>query len=97
MLKASAGGGGKGMRLCEDEARFKAAYDGARREAGAAFGDETVYLEKAIVRPRHVEVQVFALQNHGAGARPRVHRDPGVLTLDLHHLPLHREFERGVA
>jgi acetyl-CoA carboxylase biotin carboxylase subunit len=60
MLKAAAGGGGKGMRLIEGEAKFAAAFDGARREAKAAFGDDTVYLEKAILRPRHVEVQVFA-------------------------------------
>jgi acetyl-CoA carboxylase, biotin carboxylase subunit len=60
MLKAAAGGGGKGMRLVEGEAKLVAAYDGARREAKAAFGDDAVYLEKAIVRPRHVEIQVFA-------------------------------------
>jgi acetyl-CoA carboxylase biotin carboxylase subunit len=60
MLKAAAGGGGKGMRLCESEAKFTALYDGARREAKAAFGDDAVYLEKAVIRPRHVEVQVFA-------------------------------------
>jgi acetyl-CoA carboxylase biotin carboxylase subunit len=60
MLKAAAGGGGKGMRLVDGEAKFVAAYDGARREAKAAFGDDAVYLERAIVRPRHVEIQVFA-------------------------------------
>jgi acetyl-CoA carboxylase biotin carboxylase subunit len=62
MLKAAAGGGGKGMRLVDNigDAKFTAAYDGARREAKSAFGDDAVYLEKAIVRPRHVEVQVFA-------------------------------------
>jgi acetyl-CoA carboxylase, biotin carboxylase subunit len=60
MLKAAAGGGGKGMRLVESDAKFTAAYDGARREAKAAFGDDAVYLEKAILKPRHVEVQVFA-------------------------------------
>ena len=60
MLKASAGGGGKGMRLCESEAKFAAALEGARREALSAFGDDAVYLEKAIIRPRHVEIQVFA-------------------------------------
>ena len=59
MLKAAAGGGGKGMRLVDDEARFAAAYSGAQREAKSAFGDDTVYLEKAVIRPRHVEVQVF--------------------------------------
>jgi acetyl-CoA carboxylase biotin carboxylase subunit len=64
MLKAAAGGGGKGMRLVESEAKFTAAFDGAKREAKAAFGDDAVYLEKAIVRPRHVEIQVFA-DTHG--------------------------------
>ncbi len=59
MLKAAAGGGGRGMRLCESEAKFLAAFDGARREAKAAFGDDTVYLERAVLRPRHVEIQVF--------------------------------------
>ncbi len=60
MLKASAGGGGKGMRLVEDEKKFVAAYQGAQREAKSAFGDDAVYLEKAVIRPRHVEIQVFA-------------------------------------
>jgi len=60
MLKAAAGGGGKGMRLVETEAKLVAAYDGAKREAKSAFGDDAVYLEKAIVRPRHVEFQIFA-------------------------------------
>jgi acetyl-CoA carboxylase, biotin carboxylase subunit len=60
MLKASAGGGGKGMRLVEDEKKFVAAYQGAQREAKSAFGDDAVYLEKAVLRPRHVEIQVFA-------------------------------------
>src|ERR1700759_1172926 len=60
MLKASAGGGGKGMRLVEDDKKFVAAYQGAQREAKGAFGDDAVYLEKAVIRPRHVEIQVFA-------------------------------------
>jgi len=62
MLKASAGGGGKGMRLVDDEKKFVAAYQGAQREAKSAFGDDAVYLEKAVLRPRHVEIQVFADQ-----------------------------------
>ena len=65
LIKASAGGGGKGMRLVADEAALPAAFDGARREARGAFGDDTVYLEKAISRPRHVEIQVFA-DRHGS-------------------------------
>ena len=64
MLKAAAGGGGKGMRLVDGEEKLEAALAGAQREAKAAFGDDTVYLEKAIVRPRHVEIQVFG-DEHG--------------------------------
>ena len=60
LLKAAAGGGGKGMRLVAEEGELEAAFDAARREAQNAFGDGTVYIEKAILRPRHVEVQVFA-------------------------------------
>ena len=70
MLKASAGGGGKGMRLVDDETKFVAAYQGAQREAKSAFGDDAVYLEKAVIRPRHVEIQVFA-DTHG-NVRPPV-------------------------
>jgi acetyl-CoA carboxylase biotin carboxylase subunit len=64
LIKAAAGGGGKGMRLVASGEHFEAAFDGARREAAGAFGDDTVYVEKAIIRPRHVEVQVFA-DEHG--------------------------------
>jgi acetyl-CoA carboxylase biotin carboxylase subunit len=59
LIKAAAGGGGKGMRLVAAESEFTAAFDGARREATSAFGDGTVYLEKAIQRPRHIEIQIF--------------------------------------
>ena len=64
LIKASAGGGGKGMRLVREQADFALAFDSARREARGAFGDDTVYLEKAIMQPRHVEIQVFA-DSHG--------------------------------
>ena len=64
MLKASAGGGGKGMRLVREAAELKAAYRAARSEAGASFSDDTVYLEKFVDRPRHVEIQVLA-DEHG--------------------------------
>ena len=64
LLKASAGGGGKGMRLCDSEEGVLRAFDSARREALAAFGDDTVYVEKALIRPRHVEIQVLA-DRHG--------------------------------
>jgi acetyl-CoA carboxylase biotin carboxylase subunit len=60
MLKASAGGGGKGMRLVESEREMRSAFDAARSEALASFGDDAVYIEKAIVRPRHIEIQVFS-------------------------------------
>jgi acetyl-CoA carboxylase, biotin carboxylase subunit len=64
LIKAAAGGGGKGMRLVAGDGEFTGAFDGARREATAAFGDGTVYLEKAIQRPRHIEIQVFG-DHHG--------------------------------
>jgi acetyl-CoA carboxylase, biotin carboxylase subunit len=64
MLKASAGGGGKGMRLVADESELRSAYEGSRSEAKASFGDDDVYIEKAVVRPRHIEIQVFS-DKHG--------------------------------
>jgi acetyl-CoA carboxylase biotin carboxylase subunit len=60
MLKASAGGGGKGMRLVASEDELKSAFETAQSEASAAFGDPEIYLEKAIERPRHIEIQIFA-------------------------------------
>jgi len=65
MVKAAAGGGGRGMRLVVDEAALPAAIQAARGEARNAFGSDELILEKAIVRPRHVEVQVLA-DAHGA-------------------------------
>jgi acetyl-CoA carboxylase biotin carboxylase subunit len=62
MLKAAAGGGGRGMRLVDSDEKLEAALSGARREAKGAFADDTVYLEKAIVRARHIEMQVFGDQ-----------------------------------
>jgi len=64
MVKAAAGGGGKGMRLVEREADLANAWQSARSISRQAFGDDTVYLEKAMVRPRHVEIQVLA-DTHG--------------------------------
>ena len=58
MLKATAGGGGKGMRLVNDESGFKKAWDDARQEAGAAFGNDGLYLEKFVEEPRHIEIQI---------------------------------------
>ena len=60
LIKATAGGGGKGMREVHDPADLEAQYQAARTEAGAAFGNDGVYLEKLVLRPRHVEVQVLA-------------------------------------
>ena len=59
MIKAVAGGGGRGMRLVADAASFPEMLRGARSEAQGAFGDATVILERAIVEPRHIEIQVF--------------------------------------
>jgi acetyl-CoA/propionyl-CoA carboxylase, biotin carboxylase, biotin carboxyl carrier protein len=64
LIKPSAGGGGKGMRLVEDPARLREALVGARREAGSSFGDDTLFLERFVLRPRHIEVQVLA-DTHG--------------------------------
>lgn len=64
MIKASAGGGGKGMRIVRKPDDLASAVEAGRREAGSAFGDETVYLEKYLEKPRHIEFQVLA-DNHG--------------------------------
>ena len=64
MLKAAAGGGGKGLRLVASAQELATALARARSEALGAFGDERVYLEKAITRPRHIEIQVLA-DHHG--------------------------------
>ena len=64
MVKASAGGGGRGMRLVDDPAKLERALKTARSEAKNAFGDDRLILERAVVRPRHVEIQVFA-DSHG--------------------------------
>src|SRR5690606_22937136 len=64
LSKGSAGGGGKGMRIVESAAQFDAMLASCRREAGNAFGDDTVLVERYVVRPRHIEIQVFA-DTHG--------------------------------
>ncbi len=60
ILKASAGGGGKGMRIVRERSELLSSYNMARTEAGAAFGDDTMYMEKYIENPRHIEVQIVA-------------------------------------
>ncbi len=60
LVKPSAGGGGKGMRVVHDAAELPAALVSARREAAAAFGDDTLFLERFVLNPRHIEVQVVA-------------------------------------
>jgi acetyl-CoA carboxylase biotin carboxylase subunit len=64
LIKAVAGGGGKGMRRVESKSEFAAALEGAKREAASAFGDDRVLIEKYVARPRHIEMQIFA-DNHG--------------------------------
>jgi len=58
ILKATAGGGGRGMRIVKEEKEFKKAWDDARQESGAAFGNDGLYLEKFIEEPKHIEIQV---------------------------------------
>jgi 3-methylcrotonyl-CoA carboxylase alpha subunit len=64
LIKASAGGGGKGMRVVEKPVEFAAALESARREARASFGDDRVIIEAYLQRPRHIEIQIFA-DSHG--------------------------------
>lgn len=63
-VKAVAGGGGRGMRKVDDQSELAAAIEQAMKEAGGAFGDSRVFLEQAVVRPRHIEIQILA-DNHG--------------------------------
>ena len=60
IVKAAGGGGGRGMRVVRSEAELESALESARREAAAAFGDDRVYLERLVERPRHVEIQLLA-------------------------------------
>ncbi|MGI8697134.1 MAG: acetyl/propionyl/methylcrotonyl-CoA carboxylase subunit alpha [Mycobacteriales bacterium] len=69
LIKPSAGGGGKGMRLVRADAEFADAVAGARREATASFGDDTLLVEHHLQRPRHIEIQVFA-DTRGAVTHP---------------------------
>jgi acetyl-CoA carboxylase biotin carboxylase subunit len=62
MLKAAAGGGGKGMRQVTSEAELQSAFEAAQSEAASAFGNSDVYVEKVVEKPRHIEIQIFADQ-----------------------------------
>jgi 3-methylcrotonyl-CoA carboxylase alpha subunit len=64
LIKAVAGGGGKGMRRVDESAQFDAALESCRREAASSFGDDRVLIEKYVLTPRHIEVQVFG-DSHG--------------------------------
>ena len=73
MVKAVAGGGGKGMRVVHGAADLPSAIRAARSEAGAAFGDSAIYLERRLERPRHIEVQLLA--DHHGTVLPFVERE----------------------
>lgn len=64
LIKAASGGGGKGMQVVREAGQFVEAYNTARSEAKANFGDDTVYIEKYLEKPRHIEIQVFG-DSHG--------------------------------
>ncbi|MBI1301293.1 MAG: acetyl-CoA carboxylase biotin carboxylase subunit [Alphaproteobacteria bacterium] len=66
LIKAASGGGGKGMQVVHEAGAFKEAFNTARSEAMANFGDDTVYIEKYLQNPRHIEIQVFG-DKHGNG------------------------------
>jgi acetyl-CoA carboxylase, biotin carboxylase subunit len=62
IVKATAGGGGRGMRVIKNESEFQKAWDDARMESGAAFGNDGLYLEKFVEEPRHIEIQIIGDQ-----------------------------------
>lgn len=66
IIKATAGGGGRGMKVANDDSELKVALSTARTEAGAAFGNEAVYIEKYLAKPRHIEIQVLGDGKGGA-------------------------------
>ncbi len=66
LIKAASGGGGRGMKVARDSTELEHAYITARTEAGAAFGDDIVYMEKYLEKPRHIEIQILGDGNGGA-------------------------------
>ena len=64
MIKASAGGGGKGMRIAHDDAEAREGFGSSKNEAAASFGDDRIFIEKFVTQPRHIEIQVLA-DSHG--------------------------------
>src|SRR5207245_3693198 len=64
MLKAAAGGGGKGMRQVAAESELRSSFEAVQSEAAAAFGDSEIYVEKVVEKPRHIEIQIFG-DTHG--------------------------------
>ena len=86
-VKAVAGGGGRGMRRVDDQARLREAVDACMREADGAFGDPTVFIEQAVVEPRHIEVQILA---DGTG------RDDGTIHLFERDCSVQRRHQKVV-
>ena len=64
MIKAAAGGGGRGMRVVHDPELLANEFNAARNEARTAFGDDTIFIEKFVANPKHIEIQIVA-DNHG--------------------------------
>ncbi len=91
IIKASAGGGGRGMRIAWDERQLKASFGIAQAEAGAAFNNDAVYLEKYIVKPRHIEFQLF-----GDGAGSVVHLGERECSVQRNHQKLIEEAPSSV-